>query len=214
MKPFSAMVALPPRALASTLASVLILALPGLAAGEGIEELVSMCEACHGPGGISQHPDVPTIAGQADGFLEKSLRTYQVWGRPCIKSAWRHGDTDRPQADMCAIAEGLTGEEIQALAAHFSVQPFAPAAQEFDPDLAAAGAVLHAEHCESCHHEGGRQAGRGPRLAGQWTTYLRTSLRFVPTGEHMVPPAMESSVNELGEDQIEALMNFYASQQD
>lgn len=198
------------------LALVLILgpALPRTAAGDGIEELVIQCEACHGPDGVSQHADVPTIAGQAEAFLEKSLRTYQVWGRPCIKSSYRYGDTDRPKTDMCAIAEGLTGEDIRALAAHYAALPFDPASQAFDPDRAAAGAVLHAENCETCHQEGGRQAGRGPRLAGQWTTYLKTSLRFVPTGEHMVPPAMESTVAELSEDAIDALMNYYASQQD
>ena len=208
MKPFSTMAA------GWALALTLILPAPGYAEAGGSEELVALCEACHGPGGVSQHADVPTIAGQSEAFLDKSLRTYQVWGRPCIKSAWRHGDTERPRTDMCAIAEGLTGEDVQALAAHFAALPFAPATQDFDADRAAAGAALHAEHCESCHQEGGRVAGRGPRLAGQWIPYLRTSLRFVPTGEHMVPPAMESTVSDLDEEAIDALMNYYASQQD
>lgn len=208
MKPFSTMAVL------LALAPALVLPASGPARADGIEELVAMCEACHGPDGVSQHADVPTIAGQSEAFLDKSLRTYQVWGRPCIKSAWRHGDTGQAATDMCAIAEGLTGEEVQALAAHFAALPFVPAAQAFDAERAAAGAALHAEHCETCHHEGGQAAGRGPRLAGQWIPYLRTSLRFVPTGEHMVPPAMESTVNDLDEDAIDALMNYYASQQD
>lgn len=190
------------------------LAVSGPAAAEGIDELIVQCEDCHGPGGVSQHAEVPTIAGQTGAFLEKALRTYQVWGRPCIKSAWRHGDTERPRTDMCAIAEGLTSEDIRALAAHFAALPFAAAEQSFDPALAAAGQALHEEHCETCHHEGGSLAGRGPRLAGQWTTYLRTSLKFVPSGEHLVPPAMEQTVNDLSTEEIDALMNYYASQQD
>jgi cytochrome c553 len=57
-------------------------------------------------------------------------------------------------------------------------------------------------------------ADRGPRLAGQWLPYLRTSLKYVPTGEHLVPPPMESVVAGLDQQEIEAILNYYASQQD
>lgn len=183
------------------------------ASGAGVEELVAQCEDCHGPGGVSTHQDVPTIAGQSSAFIAKSLRTFQDWGRPCIKSSYRHGDTSRPKTDMCQVAEGLTSEDIQALGEHFSALPFKPAPQAFDAALAAAGAALHEAHCETCHANGGLVADRGPRLAGQWTPYLRTSIKFVPTGEHMVPPAMESAVNDLAPQDIDALLNYYASQQ-
>jgi sulfide dehydrogenase cytochrome subunit len=199
--------------------ALLVLAVAALgvgapASGAGIDELIAQCEACHGPGGVSGHADVPTIAGQSAAYLDRTLRTFQVWGRPCIRSAFRYGDTDRPKTDMCQVAEGLTGEDIRALAAHFSAQPFQPAAQEFDAGLAEAGRALHEQHCETCHHQGGRLNERAPRLAGQWTRYLRTALRFVPTGEHLVPPAMETTVSELGAAELDALMNYYGSQQD
>jgi len=73
---------------------------------------------------------------------------------------------------------------------------------------------LHEEYCESCHEQGGKVAGRGPRIAGQWVVYLRSALKFVPTGEHLVPPAMEKSVADMSTENLTALMNFYASQQD
>jgi len=193
--------------------ALLAIALSGPAAAEGVDELIALCEACHGPNGASEHADVPTIAGQAPAYFDKTLRAYQIWGRPCIKSSFRYGDTDRPKTDMCQIAEGLTSEDIGALAAHFGAQPFRAAAQAFDPALAETGKGLHEALCESCHHEGGRQTSRAPRLAGQWTTYLRTALRFVPTGEHLVPPAMETTVSDLGTEDLDALMSFYASQQ-
>jgi sulfide dehydrogenase cytochrome subunit len=192
----------------------LLFALAAPPAYADIDEVVGHCEDCHGPGGISEHSDVPTIAGQHVKFLEKTLRTYQVWGRPCIKSNYRHGDTSRPKTDMCKIAEALTGEDRKALSAHFSALPFQAAQQEFDANLAARGATLHDERCEQCHEKGGSVADRGPRLAGQWLPYLKTSLKFVPTGEHLVPPAMESAIAGLSGEDIDAILNFYASQQD
>ena len=186
----------------------------GLTAAAGVDELIALCADCHGPEGVSAHEDVPTIAGQSASFLTKTLRTYQVWGRPCIKSEYRAGDTSRPRTDMCKVAEGLTGEDIRALSEHYSSLPFRPAGQEFDAGLATVGAALHEEHCEKCHEEGGRHADNAPVLAGQWVPYLRTSLKFVPTGEHLVPPLMERTVADMARDEIDALMNFYASRQD
>ena len=188
-------------------------ALSGPVTGADIDELLVQCEDCHGPAGVSADSDVPTIAGQDAMYIEKTLRTFQVWGRPCIKSSYRHGDTTRPRTDMCQVAEGLTNEDIKALSAHFSALPFQAAKQDFDADLAASGAVLHQQHCERCHEQGGTVANRSPRLAGQWQPYLKTALKFVPTGEHLVPPPMESGVTDLGQGDIDALMNYYASQQ-
>lgn len=88
------------------------------------------------------------------------------------------------------------------------------AAQDFDAALAARGATLHQQYCENCHAEGASVAGRSPRLAGQWVPYLRKSLSYVPTGEHLVPRTMEMSITDFSAEQIDALMNFYASQQD
>ena len=192
---------------------VSILAWSATAAGAGFDELLAICGDCHGPEGVSAHADVPTIAGQSPAFLKKALRTYQVWGRPCIKSDYRSGDTTRERTDMCQVAEGLTSEDISALADHYSQLPFQPAEQAFDPAQAERGAARHAEHCEQCHEGGGTKADAAPILAGQWTPYLRTSLRFVPTGEHLVPPLMERTVSDISKEDIDALMNYYASRQ-
>lgn len=192
---------------------MLILSLSGALSAGQLDEIVGLCEDCHGPDGVSAHSDVPTIAGQSATFISKTLKTFQVWGRPCVKSAYRYGDTSRSRTDMCKIAEGLTSDEIKALGEHYGNRTFVPAAQAFDADLAARGAALHQEHCEGCHEQGGTSPGRGPRLAGQWTPYLKSALTFVPTGEHLVPPAMESVITGLSDGDIDALMNYFASQQ-
>lgn len=191
----------------------LLLAPVTAAVADEFTELTSQCDSCHGPQGASGHSDMPTIGGQSADYISDSLRNYQVWGRPCIKSAYRHGDTSRPRTDMCKIAGGLSDEDISALADHYSNLPFVAANQEFDSAKAAAGALLHEKHCESCHEQGGKTAGRGPVIAGQWVEYMKSALKFVPTGEHLVPPMMEKTVASFSAEDIEALMSFYASQQ-
>ena len=108
----------------------------------------------------------------------------------------------------------LAYEDINALSDHYSQQAFVAAKQPFDESKAAAGAALHEKYCETCHSEGGTAASRGPRLAGQWVPYLKSALHFVPTGEHLVPPMMERAVSDLSSEEIDMLMDYYASQQD
>jgi len=191
----------------------LALGLSGAALAVDIGELTTFCDDCHGPQGASANSDVPTIGGQSTEFIDDSLHSFQIWGRPCIKSLYRYGDTSRPKADMCKVAAGLSDEDITALSSHYGELPFVPASQEFDASQVATGAALHEKHCESCHEQGGSVAGRGPRLAGQWVVYMRSTLKYVPTGEHQVPPMMERGLGKFSAEEIDALMNFYASQQ-
>lgn len=192
----------------------LVLMLPGLVSAADISALVPECESCHGPNGVSGHSDVPSIGGQSREYISKSLRSFQRWDRPCIKSLYRYGDTGRPKTDMCKIVEGLGYEEIDSLSEHYSQQTWVAVKQDFNAERAAAGAEIHANHCENCHADGGRTADAGPVLAGQWAPYLKSALKFVPTGEHLVPPMMERNLNNISSEDIDKLMDFYASQQD
>ena len=191
----------------------LVLGLPGAALAIDIGELTTFCDDCHGPQGASANSDVPTIGGQSTEFIDDTLHSFQIWGRPCIKSLYRHGDTSRPKADMCKVAAGLSDEDITALSSYYGELPFVPARQEFDASRAAAGSALHEENCVSCHNQDGNSAGRGPRLAGQWLPYLKATLKYVPTGEHMVPPMMERGLGKFSAEEIDSLLNYYASQQ-
>jgi sulfide dehydrogenase cytochrome subunit len=191
----------------------LVLGLPGTAYTGDIGELAAMCDSCHDSEGASSHSDVPIIGGQSQEYLADSMKSFQVWGRPCIKSLYRQGDTSRPKTDMCKIAEGLSNEDIDAVTAYYAELPFVPAMQEFDASQVAAGAALHELHCEKCHEQGGNTAGRGPKLAGQWLPYMRSTLKYVPTGEHQVPPMMERGLGKFSKEEIDSLLNYYASQQ-
>ena len=193
---------------------MLMLVLPVSVLAAETRDLAEACDSCHGPQGVSSETDVPTIAGQLSTYISTNLKSYQIWGRPCIKSTYRHGDTSRPVTTMCKISEGLADDEIEALSKHYEAQKFIPARQDFDAAKASAGGDLHEIHCETCHIMGGSIAGRGPRLAGQWATYLQAAIRHASTGEHLVPRVMEKRLNDFSAEEIDALVNFYASQQD
>ena len=193
-------------------ALALPIATPAVAAD--LEGLKAQCNSCHGPNGNSPYSDVPTIAGQSSKFIAKQLRSFQLWDRPCAKTEYRAGDMAGTSADKCQISGKLSNEDIGAIADYYAKQTFQPASQPFDAARAAGGAALHDQYCETCHAEGGKANGRAPRLAGQWKPYLRATLKFVPTGEHLVPPMMERRIVDFSAEEINQLLDYYASQQD
>ena len=193
---------------------LLALAFQGAVSGADLATLTKGCDGCHGPEGVSTDSDIPSIAGQSPEYLTAALRSFQEWGRPCKTSAYRHGDTSRAATKMCKLAASLSEDEVQALGEHYGAMKFTAAKQDFDAAKAAAGRQLHQNHCESCHIEGGSASGRGPILAGQWVPYLKVAAAQALTGEHLVPPLMEKQLTDFTEEEMNALMNFYASQQD
>jgi len=202
------------RRIETLLATVVLLLTVHTAQAADLESLKAECGSCHGPAGVSPYADVPTIAGQTPEFIAKTLRGFQYWDRPCVKTTYRSGPKAGTQIDMCKKASALSEDDIAAISEWYASQVFVPATQEFDPGLAAAGKTLHEENCEKCHAEGGALAGKGPRLAGQWMEYLDSALHFVPTGERMCPSLMERDVREISEEGLKQLLHYYASQQD
>lgn len=192
----------------------LLLASTGVAFCADLDTLTENCSGCHGPQGVSTDGDIPTIAGQPVDYITASLESFQERGRPCLANSYRHGDTTRPTTTMCNIAADLGAEDIVALGAYYGGLVFVPAVQSFDPALVISGEQLYADNCASCHPDGGTVADRGPILAGQWTPYLRLAMQQAMTGEHLVPPLMERELTSFSDEEIDALLNFFASQQD
>ncbi len=76
------------------------------------DRYVVSCNSCHGPGSKGVGGSFPGIAGQHAGYIVNQLHNWQKGTR----------DND-PQHLMAAIAERLTEEDIQAVAAWLSRQP-------------------------------------------------------------------------------------------
>jgi len=73
---------------------------------------VPPCESCHGPGNAGVGVSFPGIAGQHPNYIRQQLKAWQ--------EGTRHND---PVQLMTAVAERLTDEEIEAVAAYLATQP-------------------------------------------------------------------------------------------
>ncbi len=179
-----------------------------------VDQLSQGCDECHGTSGVSAESDIPSIAGLSSVVLEENLIAFQANERPCAEREYISGDKTRPPTTMCKVVVDLTDEEIEALAVHYESLPFVPAKQPFDTQKAALGKRIHDRNCDKCHTEGGGLAiDDVGLLAGRWLPYLESAMREIQAGERPMPEEMTEQTEPLGEDQVSALLHYYASQQ-
>src|SRR5439155_1613839 len=100
---------------AAILAAALCFFLQG-AAAEEVPRKAQACVACHGPGGNSTDPAMPSLAGQPAQFISLQLFMF------------REGNRKDPQ--MSPMAASLSNADMNELAAYFSRQKPAAASHE------------------------------------------------------------------------------------
>jgi len=185
------------------------------AARADISEITAECDQCHGDNGISEHGEIPTIAGLSEFVLSDTMLTFRDRARPCREIEFPDGDAAHAPTSMCDEAGELSDADIEALAKHYAAQAFVPAQQEFDAARAEAGAAIHREKCEKCHTDGGSNPDDDAGiLAGQWRPYLEQAFADYDSGEREVlDEKMQEKLDELDAEMIDALLNYYASQQ-
>ena len=172
-------------------------ALPAdLAAGEAKAQT---CVPCHGPAGISQMAQTPSLAGQPDGFLQ--------WQLVFFRTGTRKNPVMQP------MAATLKDDDIRNLAAYFAAQkpPRVDPAALADVALAAAGRkVAQANRCTSCHKDDFAGTQATARLAAQREDYLLKSLRDFKSGQRVGGgvAAMADVVYPLTDDDLRALAHF------
>jgi cytochrome c553 len=72
------------------------------------QEWAQRCDRCHGRNGNSANPRLPALAGQRQDYLAKVLHAYRTGARK--------------SPEMAAMSEVLTENDIENLAAYYSVQ--------------------------------------------------------------------------------------------
>lgn len=181
-----------------------------------VDALIKSCAGCHGAKGVSTNTDVPTIAGIPAIVHEDAWFAYKEEARPCVASKPECSDCGEATAetDMCTIAATLSEDDIVAIAAHFAELPYVPMKQDFDAASATAGAALHEQECSRCHSDGGSNPeDEAGILAGQPKGYLERTFAEYRSGDREQPKKMKSKIDALSDDDVVALVNFYASQQ-
>lgn len=155
--------------------------------------------ACHGPAGISQTAETPSLAGQPDGFLQ--------WQLVFFRTGTRKSPVMQP------MAATLKDDDIRNLAAFFAAQkpPRPDAAAKQDEALVAAGRkVVQGNRCVSCHKEDFSGTQATPRVAAQREDYLLKALRDFKAGRRTGGgvAAMSDVVYPLADDDLRALAHF------
>jgi sulfide dehydrogenase cytochrome subunit len=200
----------------SLIAFATILALAPAAFADRLDELKPVCSGCHGIDGRSLNPEVPTLAGQPYTLIEDSLLAFRLGQRHC-SPGWRDQTTAGSlRLAMCGFVATLSEDDVAALAAFFEQQDFVASNQDFDETQVARGREIHQDRgCERCHSDGGRTTNdMAPVLAGQWSPYLRRALETLQSGKRRGPKVMNAAIHEMNDEEIEGLLNFYASQQE
>lgn len=157
------------------------------------------CVRCHGPAGNSPTGAYPILAGQTFRYLYLQLRDFQE-GR-------------RKDPEMSLEAQGLTREEMFALAEYFSKQKPRPNGFKADAARVARGSKKADETlCTMCHS--GSFAGQNeiPRVAGQHYDYIVKQLTdFKARTRTNDAGNMTAVANTLKDEDILDLAHFVAN---
>jgi cytochrome c553 len=183
--------------LRSVVVAALLCAATG-ASADTIEDKALVCSLCHGEKGLPDFPAIPIIWGQNEGYLYLQLRDFQKGARK----------DDR----MTPIAQGLSKEDAQALAAYFAgkLWPKTGAPGASKAETATAMTAIRSVVCTSCHLEEFQGDSSIPRLAGQEHDYLAKTMTDFRTRARANNPGMSDLMNTVTPDQLTAIAAYLA----
>jgi len=161
------------------------------------QERLPLCAACHGDDGNSTNPEVPSIAGQPQLFLENQLILF--------REELRKSDA------MAAVVKGMKDAEVVKLAQHFSKLP----AKSMESGPADAALVKQGRarakelRCGICHLSDFSGQKQMPRLAAQRELYLEREMRAYRDGKRAGGDTiMAAALYGVSDADIRALAHF------
>ncbi|WP_423416312.1 cytochrome c4 [Hyphomicrobium sp. B1] len=164
-----------------------------------IADKIQLCAGCHGENGIPQQKTTPVIWGQNQGYLYIQLRDF--------KRGARKND------QMSAVAEGLSKDDMKALAAHFSglkwpnIQQPSPSKDVTKHALTVIGSI----GCTSCHLDQYQGDSTTPRLAGQQAAYLLKTMTDFRDHSRANNPGMSDLMNAAQPADLDPIAQYLAS---
>jgi cytochrome c553 len=166
--------------------------------GEAGRRKAEVCVPCHGAGGNSTNPAIPSLAGQPPLYTYYQLLLFQ--------------QQQRTDPQMAPFVVNLNDANMQDIAAYYAAQPPAVPPASSDPVKTEAGQKLvKAYYCDSCHAPGLVGQQHIPRLAGQHYEYLVKQLRaFKAQTRADMDGSMTMAAQPLSAEDIETLAHYMA----
>ena len=108
------------------------------------EEVAEHYNECHGEGGHSETPDIPSIAGFSMLATMDLLDTYRMG----LRQARTVTLPDGSETNMEEVANALSEADEFSVVIYYANQKWRPHDQPFDAEMARRGAEIHTERCE------------------------------------------------------------------
>ena len=155
------------------------------------------CGGCHGDGGISKTPGMPSLVGLDPKFLVAAMKAY--------KNGQRRNDM------MKSILASVTDASMNNIALYYALQKPARAQTPAAGDKTAGATAAAA--CAGCHGADGVSGNpANPSLAGQDATYLESALQAYKQGTRS-DETMKGLAASLDDNAVKNVSAFYASQE-
>jgi cytochrome c553 len=175
---------------------------------DSVQRAVHVCASCHGEGGRSDKPLIPSLAGQMRDYTVRQLKDFRSQSR---------SETDI-QAYMWGISALLSDEQIEGFADYYAAQAPAPG-RPGQPGLVALGKRVYEKGlpdkgvlpCKQCHGDNAEGAAGFPRLAGQRAAYVYKQLQAFRTPLRPHGVVMKNEIAAMTPQQLKAVAAYVQS---
>jgi cytochrome c553 len=153
------------------------------------------CAGCHGEGGISKTPGMPSLAGLDPKYLVTAMSAY--------KGGQRKNDM------MKALVSALSETDMNNIALFYATQK--PGKSQTPAAGSEAAGKSAAAACAGCHGEGGVSTSTAPSLAGQDAQYFAAAIHAYKDGSR-TDPMMKAPATSTDDASVKNLAAYYANQ--
>ena len=169
----------------------LFFAVPSLQAGSRGEPfmLSNGCINCHGFEGQRTPGVIPSLAGQSESYLYKTLSAYR--------------DGTLKGTIMNRAMEGYDDQTLRQFAEYYSRLPKDSQGAAV-PQAHEQGERLYAQHCSSCHEK----RADTPYVKGQNAQYMQGVLNDMAAGQRAMPEEMASAIRALNKEQLQQILDY------
>lgn len=162
------------------------------------KEAAAACSGCHGDGGFSTTPGMPSLVGFDPKYFVATLKAY--------KSGQRKSDM------MKSFVEAMSEADMENMALYYGLQK-PPTKKEVALNASQTAGKAASAACDGCHGSGGVSSSpANPSIAGQEPQYFITAMQSYKAGTR-TDEAMKGVAAALDDKTIKDLAAFYASQQ-